>query len=161
VLCLAVESRRTAQVVAYARQACEAGLPTVLVSSVQLVNPPVPPGATYVNLAPAERRLLLNRLLLSWPVRLLLALLRVRGGREALWARWSKGPRYRRLRPWMHWRSFRRTAKRLDLATFTHVVIGGVESWPIAWHVSRANPDVVVDFSLDAPALAGRAAERA
>lgn len=146
-LCVAVDSRRLYKVVKYAGYAAAAGVDTVLVASVQLVHPPVPEGVRFLNLGPAEQRLLLNRVLLSRPSRVLLGRLGIKTGRDALWKRWSRGPRYRPLRPWMHWRAFKATARDLDLGTITHVIIGGVEGWPIAWHVSRHNPDVVVDFS--------------
>lgn len=147
VLALALEERRRDQVVNYAGRAGRAGVPTVLVT-VEPVRVRVTEALRPVALLQREQRRPVSRLLLSRPVRL------VRKGmrREEAWTRRTRSRAYSGLRPFFWWRALRREG--LDLASFTHVVITGSGCWPIAWHVCRANPDVVVGPALDVEALA-------
>jgi hypothetical protein len=149
VLALALEEPRRSQVVNYAGRAARAGIPTVLVT-VEPFRVRASEVLRPVALLRREQRRPVSAVLLSRPVRLLRKGMR----RDEAWSRRTARATYDGLRPFFWWRALRR--ERLDLASFTHVVITGRGCWPIAWHVARANPAVVVDSALDVDGLAAQ-----
>jgi len=42
----------------------------------------------------------------------------------------------------------------------SHVLIVGIESWPIAWHLLRTSPEATIGFSVP-PTLLGSGGEQA
>jgi hypothetical protein len=153
VLALALEERRRAEVVNYAGRASRAGIPTVLVT-VEPMQVRTSVTLTTLTLLRREQRRPVSRVALSRPVRLLRKGMR----RDEAWSRRTSRDWYDGLRPFFWWRALRR--ERLDLGSFTHVVISGKGCWAIAWHVARANPDVVVDSAIDVEALAAQNSAR-
>jgi len=52
------------------------------------------------------------------------------------------------VRYWVLWRVARHHLDVLRPDRVSHVLVVGIESWPIAWHLLRGNPDATIGFSV-------------
>lgn len=148
---------------------------------------PIHPAITVVDLADAERDVVVNRLATMSPQRALgvvgglaVALrsprplvsraaalaavtMLVRGGSPCAprLERWTGSVLYRDLRPWVLWRAARKHLDVIDPDTLDEVIQRDPAAWALAWQLGRINPAIRVSASIDPMATARFAAERA
>jgi hypothetical protein len=148
VVALAVTPRRRWKVVPMMGRVVDAGGEALLITA-DGARSAVADGVERLDLADSERALLPHRILGISPRRLAA---RLRGGTTSgpslVWAAYSGSRPYRAVRPWVLWRLLRRRLDQVRVQDVDHLVIVGVESWPIAWHLMRANPRITMSFDL-------------
>lgn len=107
-------------------------------------------GVTRLDLLADERRWGPNRLLSSDPRRVIAALTHhgAPQGAAPAWRRWVASRPYRVVRYWVLWRVARRHLDVLRPDQVTHVLVVGIESWPIAWHLLRSSPGATIGFDV-------------
>ncbi|GAB2747556.1 hypothetical protein GCM10027039_01470 [Terrabacter koreensis] len=64
------------------------------------------------------------------------------GGRSWTWRHWVGSRPYKAVRFHVLSRVLAPLESQLRSSEVTHIVLAGVESWPIAWYITRTNPDV-------------------
>lgn len=119
-------------------------------------------GVIHLDLLADERRWGPNRLLTVDPRRVVAALTRrprARGASPA-WRHWVASRPYRAVRYWVLWRVARRHLDVLRPDQISHVLVVGIESWPIAWHLLRSSPAATIGFSVPAELLAAGGDQR-
>ena len=118
-------------------------------------------GVVHLDLLADERRWGPNRLLSVDPRRVVAALTRRPRPRGAAptWRRWVASRPYRVVRYWVLWRVVRRHLDVLRPDQISHVLVVGIESWPIAWHLLRNSPGATIGFSVP-PELLGSGREQ-
>jgi len=107
-------------------------------------------GVIHLDLLGDERRWGPNRLLAVDPRRVAAALTRRPRPQGAApgWRRWVASRPYRAVRYWVLWRVVRHHMAVLRPDQVSHVLVVGVESWPIAWHLLRSSPGASIGFSV-------------
>jgi len=113
-------------------------------------------GVIHLDLLADERRWGPNRLLSVDPRRVVAALTRRPRppGAAPVWRRWVASRPYRVVRYWVLWRVARRHLDVLRPDQVSHVLVVGIESWPIAWHLLRSSPGATIGFSVPSALLA-------
>jgi len=102
-----------------------------------------------VDLVDRERRLPLNRLAGVSPSRLVRRVAGRRGGGASwAWRRLSGSRPYRVIRPWILWRALRPMLAELAPERTDHVLLVGLESWPIVWNLLRRNETMTYSYDL-------------
>lgn len=106
-------------------------------------------GVDHIDLLQDEMRLGPNRLIAISPKRVLgkLAGQKV-GGRSRLWQGWVKSRPYKVVRFYALWHVLQRHLDVVRPGEVTDILLAGVESWPIAWHIAQINPDVELGWSV-------------
>lgn len=119
-------------------------------------------GVVHLDLLADERRWGPNRLLTIDPRRVAAKLTRRPrpSGATPAWRRWVACRPYRIVRFWVLWRVARRHVDVLRPDQISHVVVVGIESWPIAWHLLRSSPGASIGFSVPAELLESREVQR-
>lgn len=148
VVAAAVVARRRWKVVEVLDEVVRSGGSGVLVSADGGAEE-LDPRVEVVDLLGTEQRTGVNALLSRSPVRLVNRLRgRQSSGPSKAWAMWSASKPYRVIRPWVLWRTLRRRLDEVDVAHVDHIVLVGQESWPIAWHLCRLNPEITVGWDV-------------
>lgn len=107
------------------------------------------PGVEHLDLLKDEMRLGPNRLLAVSPKRVAGKVIgRKVGGRSLLWRGWVKSRPYKTFRFYALWHLLQRYRDVLRPDDITDVLLAGVESWPIAWHLAQENPDLVMGWDV-------------
>ncbi|HEX3004628.1 MAG TPA: hypothetical protein VHO27_10470 [Angustibacter sp.] len=155
VVAVAVTARRRKQVERLLARVAAGGGEALLVTADGARSQPELEGVQRLDLLAGERRWGTNRLLAVDPVRVAARLLgrRGRGGASPLWRRWVASRPYRLVRYWVLWRVARQHLDVLRPDDVTHVLVVGIESWPITWHLLKASPQATVGFELPPPVL--------
>lgn len=149
---VAVSARRRAQTVRMLARVVRGGGEALLVTADGGPSGVGRDGIERLDLLAGEQHWGVNRALAVDPRRAIARLLGRRGrrGPSPLWRRWVTSPPYKVVRQWVQWRVARRHLDVLRPGDVTHVLIVGVESWPITWHLLRASPQATVGFDLPA-----------
>lgn len=151
VVAVAVTPRRRRQVLRLLGQVAAAGGQALLVTADGARGGAPPAGVQVLDLLRDERRWGPNRLIALDPRRVLARLSRrpaTTTGASPAWRRWVGSRPYRLVRYWVLWRVARQHLDVLRPAEVSHVLVVGIESWPIAWHVLRASPAASIGFDL-------------
>lgn len=107
------------------------------------------PGVEHLDLLSDEMRYGPNRLIAVSPKRVLGKLVGRRvGGRSLLWRGWVRSRPYKAIRYYGLWRVLQRRRDVLRPAEITDLLLAGVESWPIAWHIAQENSDVAIGWDV-------------
>lgn len=107
------------------------------------------PGVRHIDLMQQEMRHRSNRLIAVSPKRVAGKLVGKKvGGRSLAWRLWSKSKPYKVFRFRLLGELLEKYSADVDPKTITHLLIAGVESWPLAWRISRTNPDVQVGWDV-------------
>lgn len=119
-------------------------------------------GVIHLDLLADERRWGPNRLLTIDPRRVAAKLTRRprSSGATAAWRRWVACRPYRIVRFWVLWRVARHHLDVIRPDQISHVVVVGIESWPIAWHLLRSSPGASIGFSVPTELMESREAQR-
>ena len=162
VVALAVTPRRRKSVLYMLDQVVHSGGEALLITADGGRGDQPAIGVTHLDLLADERRWGPNRLLSVDPRRVVAALTRRPRPRGAAptWRRWVASRPYRIVRYWVLWRVARRHLDVLRPDKVSHVLVVGIESWPIAWHLLRSSPGATIGFSVP-PALLGSGGEQA
>ncbi|EWT07567.1 hypothetical protein N864_06390 [Intrasporangium chromatireducens Q5-1] len=103
------------------------------------------PGVRHLDLLRREMHWGPNRLIAASPKRLAARLVGKKvGGRSLAWRRWVASKPYKVVRFHILSRVLAPLNGELRPSEVTHIVIAGVESWPIAWHITRFNPEAQI-----------------
>ena len=150
VVALAVTPRRRRKVRHMLEEVARFGGEALLVTADGFRGDPAPIGVTHLDLLADERRWGPNRLLTVDPRRVVAKLIRRPGpqGAAPAWRRVVASRPYRVVRYWVLWRVARRHLDVLRPEQVSHVVVVGIESWPMAWQVLRRSPDASIGFNL-------------
>lgn len=106
-------------------------------------------GVEHIDLLRDEMRLGPNRLVAISPKRVLGKLTGQKvGGRSLLWQGWVKSRPYKVVRFYALWHVLARHLDVVRPAEVTDILLAGVESWPIAWHLAQLNPEVELGWSV-------------
>lgn len=156
IVALAVTPRRRKNVLVMLDEVVRCGGEAVLVTADGGRGDKPAVGVTHIDLLADERRWGPNRLLTADPRRFAAALTRRPRpqGAAPAWRRWVASRPYRAVRYWVLWRVARRRLDVLRPDQVSHVLVVGIESWPIAWHLLRASPEATIGFSVP-PELLG------
>jgi len=130
------------------RAVVESGGQAVLVTADGGLGVTPAEGVVRIDLAHEEARWGPNALLSFDPRRVLARRGSPTQRPAPLWRRWSTSRPYGAVRYWVLWRVLSRHLDQVRPADITHVVIVGIESWPITWHITRGRNDVDVGFNL-------------
>lgn len=155
VVALAVTPRRRKSVLHMLDEVVRSGGDALLVTADGGRGDKPATGVIHLDLLADERRWGPNRLLTADPRRVVAALTRrprPKGAAPA-WRRWVASRPYRVVRYWVLWRVARRHLDVLRPDQVSHVLIVGIESWPIAWHLLRASPGATIGFSVPSELL--------
>lgn len=107
------------------------------------------PGVRHIDLYHREMRWGVNRLIAVSPKRVIGRVMGKRvGGRSAAWRHWATSRPYKVGRFYVLARVVAPLAGDIRPAEVTHIVIAGVESWPIAWWITRSNPDAEIVWNV-------------
>lgn len=107
------------------------------------------PGVRHIDLLHDEMTHGVNRLIAVSPKRVAGKFVGKQvGGRSLAWRGWVKSRPYKVYRFSLLRKLLDAHAAEIEPDTVTHLLIAGVESWPIAWQISRTNPDVVVGWDV-------------
>jgi hypothetical protein len=149
VVALAVTARRRKNVLRLLDQVVLSGGEALLVTADGRRGEEPPDGVINLDLLADERRWGPNRLLTVDPMRVVAVLTRRKRPRGATpaWRRWVASRPYRVVRYWVLWRVARRHVEVLRPDQVSHIIIVGIESWPIAWHLLRSSPGATIGFS--------------
>ncbi|GEM_PF-2080152 len=150
VVALAVTDRRRRKVRHMLEEIVRFGGEALLVTADGYRGEPAPIGVTQLDLLADERRWGPNRLLTVDPRRVVAKLIGRPGpqGAAPAWRRVVASRPYRVIRYWVLWRVARRHLDVLRPDQVTHVVVVGIESWPMAWQVMRRSPGATLGFNL-------------
>lgn len=159
VVALAVTPRRRKNVLYMLDEVVRSGGVAVLITADGGRGDKPAAGVIHIDLLADERRWGPNRLLTADPRRIAAALTRRPRpkGASPVWRRWVASRPYRAVRYWVLWRVARRRPDLLRPDQVSHVLVVGIESWPIAWHLLRASPEASIGFSVP-PELLGSVA---
>lgn len=106
-------------------------------------------GVEHIDLLAAEMKLGPNRLIAVSPRRVVGKLTGKKiGGRSLLWRGWVKSRPYKVVRFYALWHALKRHLDDVRPADVTNVLLAGVESWPIAWHLAKLNPEVEMGWNV-------------
>lgn len=106
-------------------------------------------GVEHLDLLNAEMKLGPNRIIAVSPKRVVGKLTgRTVGGRSLLWRGWVKSRPYKVVRFYALWHALKPQLGVVRPADVTNVLLAGVESWPIAWHLAKLNPDVEMGWNV-------------
>lgn len=106
-------------------------------------------GVEHIDLLNAEMRLGPNRLIAVSPKRVVGKLAgKSVGGRSVLWRGWVKSRPYKVVRFYALWHALKPRLDEVRPGAVTDILLAGVESWPIAWHLAKINPDVELGWSV-------------
>ena len=150
VIALAVTPRRRKSVLHMLEEVVRSGGEALLVTADGGRGDKPALGVVHLDLLADERRWGPNRLLTVDPRRVVAVITRrprPRGAAPA-WRRWVASRPYRAVRYWVLWRVARRHRDVLRPDQVSHVLVVGIESWPIAWHLLRNNPGATIGFSV-------------
>jgi len=149
VVALAVTPRRRKNVLRLLDQVVLSGGEALLVTADGRRGGELPGGVISLDLLADERRWGPNRLLSVDPRRVMAVLTRRKRppGAAPAWRRWVASRPYRAVRYWVLWRVARRHAEVLRPDQISHIIVVGIESWPIAWHLLRSSPAATIGFS--------------
>ncbi len=151
VVAAAVIPARRAAILRLLGEVVAAGGSALLVTADGRPPPGVPDGVEVLDLAATERRVGVNTVLSRSPTRLARRLAGRPGHGPALvWKRWSRSGPYRAVRPWLLWRALRRHLDVVDVDRVDHVLLVGLESWPVAWQLCRRNPATTYAWEIPA-----------
>ena len=158
VVAVAVTPRRRKQVLNLVAEVVRSGGEALVVTADGGRGDLPAAGAVHLDLLADERRWGPNRLLSSDPRRIIAALTRRPSpkGAAPAWRWWVASRPYRVVRYWVLWRVARRHLDVLCPDQVTHVLVVGIESWPIAWHLLRSSPEATIGFDVPASALGGK-----
>lgn len=107
------------------------------------------PGVRHIDLYNREMRWGANRIIAVSPKRMVGKVVGKRVlGRSAAWRHWVTSRPYKVVRFHVLSRVLAPLAGEVRPAEVTHIVIAGVESWPIAWWITRSNPDAEIVWDL-------------
>lgn len=107
------------------------------------------PGVDHLDLLSDEMHFGPNRLIAVSPKRVIGKLVGKKvGGRSLLWRRWSASRPYKAVRYYALWHVLRRRLDEVRVEQVTNLVLAGIESWPIAWHLVRAKPDLEMGWDV-------------
>ena len=107
------------------------------------------PGVEHLDLLADEMRFGPNRLIAVSPKRVLGKVMGRRvGGRSLLWRGWIRSRPYKAVRFYALWHVLQRRRDVLRPTEITDLLLAGVESWPIAWHVAQENHDVTIGWDV-------------
>lgn len=107
------------------------------------------PGVEHLDLLSDEMRYGPNRLIAVSPKRVLGKLVGRRvGGRSLLWRGWIRSRPYKAVRYYALWHVLERRRDVLRPADTTDLLLAGVESWPIAWHIAQENSTVAIGWDV-------------
>lgn len=150
VVALAVTARRRKSVLLMLEEVVRCGGEALLVTADGGRGDQPATGVIHLDLLADERRWGPNRFLTVDPRRAVAALTgRPRpGGAAPVWRRWVASRPYRVVRYWVLWRVVARHVDVLRPDQISHVLIVGIESWPIAWHLLRTSPLATIGFSV-------------
>lgn len=157
VVALAVTPRRRHHVKNMLEEVVRAGGEALLVTADGFRGDEPAPGVVHLDLLADERRWGPNRLLTLDPRRVAAALTRRPrpSGAAPAWRRWVASRPYRVVRYWVLWRVARRHLDVLRPDQVSHILVVGIESWPIAWQVLRRSPEASIGFFLPAELRSG------
>ena len=165
VVAAAVVPRRHGPVIAFLGEVVAGGGSALMVTADGARPSGLAAGVESIDLVATERRLGLHPLIARSPWRVARRLAgRPKKGPTWAWSAWSRSKPYRAARPWMLWRALRRHLDAVDPEHVDHLILVGIESWPVAWHLTRRNPAITVGWDVPAEVWqrVGRAApERA
>jgi hypothetical protein len=151
VVAVAVVTSRRDRAVRALGEVMAAGGSALLITADGSVAPDLPDGVQTLDLAASERAVGLHPLLTRSPVRFAR---RLTGGSVSgptpAWRWWSQARPYRAVRPWVLWRALRRHLDVVAVDRVDHLVIVGIESWPIVWHLCRRNPSITYGWGVPA-----------
>ena len=162
VVAVAVTSRRRRSVLYMLDEVVRSGGEALLLTADGGRGDQPASGVTHLDLLADEGRWGPNRLLTVDPRRVAAKLTRrprAQGAAPA-WRHWVASRPYRAVRYWVLWRVARRHIDVLRPDQVSHVLIVGIESWPIAWHLLRSSPEATIGFSVPVELL-GSSAELA
>jgi hypothetical protein len=150
VVAVAVTTRRRRSVLHMLGEVARSGGEALLVTADGGRGDKPATGVTHLDLLADERRWGPNRLLTVDPRRVLAILTRRPRppGAAPVWRRWVASRPYRSVRYWVLWRVARHHLDVLRPDQVSHVLIVGIESWPIAWHLLRSSPEATIGFSV-------------
>lgn len=107
------------------------------------------PGVDHLDLLDDEMRFGPNRLVAVSPKRVVGKLVGKKvGGRSLLWQHWSASRPYKAVRYYALWHILRRRLDRVRVDDVTDLLLAGIESWPIAWHLVKENPDLSMGWDV-------------
>lgn len=107
------------------------------------------PGVEHLDLLADEMSFGPNRLIAVSPKRVVGKIVgRKVGGRSLLWRGWVKSRPYKAVRYYGLWHVLQRRRDVLRPREITDILLAGVESWPIAWHIAKENPDVAIGWDV-------------
>ncbi len=149
VIAIAVVDRRRNAMVNLLTRVAEAGGEAVLLTADGGKPAVANPAIQRVDLVERERRLPVNRVAGVSPSRLVRRLTgRKGGGASWAWRRLSGSRPYRVIRPWILWRALRPMVAELAPERTDHVMLVGLESWPIVWNMLRRNESMTYSYDL-------------
>lgn len=106
-------------------------------------------GVEHIDLLNAEMRLGPNRLIAVSPKRVVGKLTGKKvGGRSLLWRGWVKSRPYKVVRFYALWHALKPHLDAVRPDAVTDILLAGVESWPIAWHLAKLNPGVEMGWNV-------------
>jgi hypothetical protein len=148
VVALAVTPRRRRNVLRVLNEVVLSGGEALLVTADGGRGGTVPDGVINLDLLRDERRWGPNRLLAVDPRRVAAVLTRRKRppGAAPAWRRWVASRPYRVVRYWVLWRVACRHFDVLRPDQVSHIIVVGIESWPIAWHLLRSSPGATIGF---------------
>jgi hypothetical protein len=135
VLAVCIGPARRRAVVDMLAELTAAGGSALLVTADGAVSPDLPDGVLGLDLVATERTVGVNRVL-ARP--------------DRLWRAWMDSRAYRAVRPWMLWRALRRRLHDVRPEDLDHIVIVGLESWPITWQLCRGRPHLSYGWNVPA-----------
>jgi len=150
VVAVAVTSRRRTSVLHMLDAVVQSGGEALLLTADGGRGDQPASGVTHLDLLADEGRWGPNRLLTIDPHRVMAKLTRRPRpqGAAPVWRRWVASRPYRSVRYWVLWRVAHRHLDVLRPEQVSHVLIVGIESWPIAWHLLRSSPEATIGFSV-------------
>ena len=157
VVAVAVTPRRRKQVLRLLAEVARSGGEALMVTADGGRGYEPAAGVARLDLLADERHWGPNRVLSSDPRRVLAALTRRSsgpGGAAPAWRWWVASRPYRVVRYWVLWRVARRHLAVIRPDDITHVLVVGIESWPIAWHLLRSSPSATLGFDVPASVFA-------
>ena len=156
VVALAVTARRRKNVLVMLDEVVRSGGDALLLTADGGRGDKPATGVVHLDLLADERRWGPNRLLAVDPRRVAAALTRRPRpkGASPAWRHWVASRPYRVVRYWVLWRVARRHLGVLRPDQVSHILVVGIESWPIAWQLLRRSPGASIGFSVP-PELLG------